>query len=469
MSAGAETWSVGSPKGSAAMRFTSVPTVLASLALVLGCAAGADVPRPPVNESDWVARTALYEVFVRDFSDEGTLQGLRDGLERIETVGAEVVWLMPIHPIGEVERKGPLGSPYSVTDYRAIHPDFGDAEDFRALVRAVHDRGMKLILDWVPNHTAWDHGWVTQNPDWYARDESGAMTVPRDESGDLTDWTDVVELDYGNPDLRRAMIDAMRYWLEEFDVDGFRVDVAGMVPDDFWREAIPELRAAGADLLLAEWGDPRMHDLGFDLTYPWGSYHRLKEAWEGGAASAFITEELDELATLPEGGLRMRFTTNHDETAWDAPPVTLFGGAAGARAAFVAMALLPGPPLIYNGQEVESPQELGLFVREPIEWDQPAADEARAFYRRVIDLSRTHDALALGELQAVHTDAPDDIIAYRRGENVIVLVNARARPVTVTVHDAELDGARDLLNGGTRAAGPVEMAAHGAVVLELSR
>jgi glycosidase len=211
-----------------------------------------------------------------------------------------------------------------------------------------------------------------------------------------------------------------------------------------------------------------MHDLGFDLTYPWGSYHRLKEAWRGGPASEFIAAEIAELADMPAGGLRMRFTTNHDETAWDEPPVTLFGGSAGARAAFVAMALLPGPPLIYNGQEVESPQTLGLFVRDPVEWNQPGADAARAFYRSVIELSRSHHDLALGTLYPVATGADADIIAYRRGD-VVVLVNARDRPIRFTVHGIDLEGARDLLHGTTHAGGPVDLAAYNTAVLELRR
>jgi glycosidase len=452
------------------MRFRPFLALLATLAVTVSCAVAPPIHGPSLahDRYEFTARTALYEVFVRDFSPEGNFQGLVDGLDRIEAVGAEVVWLMPIHPIGEIDRKGPQGSPYSVTDYRGIHPDFGDEEDFRALVRAVQARGMKLILDWVANHTAWDHEWVTRYPERYARDEAGAMTVPRDEDGDLTDWTDVVELDYGNPDLRRAMIAEMLYWIEEFGIDGFRVDVAGMVPDDFWREAIPRLRAVRPLLLLAEWGDPRMHAVGFDLTYPWGSYHRLKEVWRGEPAAGFVDAEIQELATLPEGGLRMRFTTNHDETAWDEPPVLLFGGPAGARAAFVAMALLPGPPLIYNGQEVESPQELGLFVREPIEWDQPGADDARAFYRHVIHLSRTHDDLALAPLAAVQTDASDDVIAYRRG-NVVVVVNARDGPVRVTLVDVDLAGGRDLLTGRTAQPGALPLPPYGTLVVELTR
>jgi glycosidase len=227
-------------------------------------------------------------------------------------------------------------------------------------------------------------------------------------------------------------------------------------------------------LLLAEWGDPRMHGLGFDLTYPWGSYHRLKEVWRGAPASAFVASELEELAGLPEGGFRMRFTTNHDETAWDEPPVSLFGGVAGARAAFVAMALLPGPPLVYNGQEVESPQVLGLFGREPVRWDQPGGDEARTFYRRVIQLSRDHPELATAPVLMVATDAPDDVIAYRRGD-VVVLVNARPTAVRVTPTDpttgdpVPLHGARELLSSSALAAGPVELEGYGAAVVEIRR
>lgn len=445
-------------------------TLLTALALVLvpACSPDTEPVETAAPDTDLAARTALYEVFVRDFSPEGDFQGLIAGLDRIQSVGAEVVWLMPIYPIGEAERKGTLGSPYSVRDYRGINPRFGTAADLRELVDSVHARDMMLILDWVPNHTAWDHHWIEEHPEYYARNEAGEMTVPRDLEGNLTDWTDVVELDYSNPDLRRAMIDAMKYWVTEFDVDGFRVDVAGHIPAEFYREAIPELREASDSrlLMLAEWGELWLHDVGFELTYPWSSYHRLKQVWAGNPAVEFVGEEIEELAGMPEGGYRMRMTTNHDETAWDEPPVTLFGGSAGARAAFVAMALLPGPPLLYNGQAVESPQELPLFEREPVEWDQPGADEARAFYRQVIDLSKTHPALNAGDLQLVYTDAENDVIAYSR-DNVVVLVNARDQPVTVTVDALDLDGATDLLSGAGQEGNTVELDAYGFAVLEL--
>ena len=452
------------------MRLPFVRSLLALLVLTAACSAGptSDVRGPDLADRPaFAAQTALYEVFVRDFSPEGTFRGVIRGLDRIEATGVEVIWLMPIHPVGELERKGPLGSSYSVRDHRAVNPEYGTKEDFRALVEAVHARGMKLILDWVPNHTAWDHVWMAEHPEFYARNEAGEMTHPRDLGGNLTDWTDVAELEYDHPGLRAAMIDAMRYWVEEFDIDGFRVDVAGFIPPDFYREAIPALRAVRPLLMLAEWDEPWLHEVGFDLTYPWSSYHRLKQVWEGERAADFVAVELEELARIPAGGLRMRMTTNHDETAWDEPPIALFGGAAGARAAFVAMALLPGPPLLYNGQEVESPQALGLFVKEAIEWNQPGAADARAFYRHVIDLSRTHPALTSGGLTQVETDAEADVIAYRRGD-VVVLVNARRDPVEATVRGVSVDGRRDLLYGTTQRGQTVRLAGYGAVVLDVA-
>ncbi|MFW6330773.1 MAG: alpha-amylase family glycosyl hydrolase, partial [Gemmatimonadota bacterium] len=275
-------------------------------------------------------------------------------------------------------------------------------------------------------------------------------------------------LDYSSPALRRAMTDAMKYWLTEFGIDGFRVDVAGFIPADFYGELIPELRAAREEpiLMLAEWGELWLHEVGFDLTYPWSSYHRLKQVWEGQPAVTFVGEEIEELADMPEGGYRMRMTTNHDETAWDAPPVELFNGSDGARAAFVAMALLPGPPLLYNGQAVESPQVLGLFDKEPVDWDQPGAEEARAFYRHVIELSKTHPSFVGDELQLVVTDAEDDVIAYRRGTTV-VLVNARPDPLTVTLSDIDLTGAADLLGAGHATGPTVELGGYGRRIYEL--
>lgn len=444
------------------MRY-QLSAALACLSLAAAHSAGA---QSSVEPNGWVSRSAIYEVFVRDFSPTGDLRGVTRRLDRIQAAGADVVWLMPIYPVGVLNRKEPLGSPYSVSDYRAINPAFGTAADFRALVTAVHARGMKIILDWVPNHTSWDNVWVREHPDFYVRSERGELTVPRDDKGKLTDWTDVAQLDYRNTALRREMIAAMQHWLTEFGIDGFRVDVAGFVPDDFWREAVPALRATVPRpiLLLAEWGELKMHQFGFDLTYAWDSYGTLKAVWKGAPADSLIGRELAELAGMPAGGMRLRFSTNHDETAWDKPPVTLFGGAAGARAAFVAMALLPGRPLLYNGQEVESPQTLRLFYRDPVAWNQPRAAEARAFYRRVMGLVRTDPALVSGDFRAAATTAPADVIAYRRGD-ALVLVNARPRKTPVQVTGFTVDGARDLLSNRVQRGPTVSLPAYGAVVL----
>lgn len=452
------------------MRF---PTRLLTIAACLALACKpAPAPAPPVSapllapDTSWVARSVLYELFVRDFSPGGDLRGVIGGLDRVAASGANTIWLMPIHPIGVVERKGTLGSPYASRDYYAINPDFGTAEDFRALVDAVHARGMRLIIDWVPNHTAPDAVWVTDHPDFHARDSTGAVMEPRNEAGQPTGWTDVAQLDYGNPAMRQAMIEAMRHWLVEYDIDGFRVDVAGFVPDSFWIEALPALRSAVPRpiLLLAEWGDAKMHGFGFDLTYGWEGYSRLKQVWDTASAGAFVAAEVADAQALPPGGMRLRFTTNHDETAWDEPPLELFGGSAGARAAFVAMALLPGRPLLYNGQEVESPVRLRLFERDTIAWDNPGADSSRAFYRKVLDLMGRHPGLAGRSIAAVTTNAPRDVIAYRRGD-VVVLVNPRVRELAFSVTGEDLKGMVDALSGRTMEGEQVTLPPHGALVL----
>ncbi len=446
-------------------------TVVACLALTAGycsvVSAAAAPQRSAAPDTGWVARSAIYEVNVRDFSPGGNLKGVTAGLERIQAAGADVVWLMPIYPVGVLERKGPLGSPYAVRDYYAIDSAFGTPADLRALVRAAHARGMKVIIDWVPDHTAPDNSWVREHPDYYYRDSLGRPAVPRDLQGKPTDWTDVVQLDYRNPAMRSAMIAAMRHWLVDFDLDGFRQDVAHFIPADFWREANAGLRSAVRHpiLLLAEAGELEMHRVGFDLTYAWDTYSRLKAVWRGAAADSFVRAELADMQAMPPGGMRMRFTTNHDETAWDRPPVTLFGGPAGARGAFVAMALLPGRPLLYDGQEVESPQKLGLFERETVEWDQPCAAPTRAFYQRVVRLARTDPAFRGGDFGEVATSAPADVIAYRRG-SALVLVNPRAREQRVEVTGLEVSGARDLLSGRMQRGDTVTLRVYGALVLQ---
>ncbi len=442
--------------------------LLAALFIFAGCR---KAPRQIADQDSaisWMARPALYEVFVRDFSPQGNFAGVQDGLDRIEATGANVIWLMPIYPLGQINKKGSIGSPYAVADYRGINPDFGTAAELHRLIDAAHEHNMKVILDFVANHTAWDHVWMRDHADRYTHDANGKISVPLDNDGKLTNWTDAADLNYNNPDTRQAMIADMRYWLESFNVDGFRMDVAGFVPDDFWREAIAQLRPVKSILMLAEAGEPKMHSDGFDLTYGWDAYGGLKEVWKGKPAAEWVSHQVQDIASLPNNGRRLRFITNHDETASDQPPVILFGGSPGARAAFVAITLLPGVPLLYNGEEVESPQKLPLFEKEVVAWDQPNAATTRTFYDKLIHLERTHPAFAGRDLTPVATDAPNDVIAYQRG-NIVVLVNTRPHPVAVLASAVGLRGARDLLSDNVQQSDTVALGSYGVMVLELKR
>ncbi|MDX1531043.1 MAG: alpha-amylase family glycosyl hydrolase [Rhodothermales bacterium] len=397
-------------------------------AVLTGCARrpAVEAPPPPAR----VEANVLYEVFVRDFTPEGTFRAMIPRLDTVRAMGVNTIWLMPIHPVGVERRKGELGSPYAIQDYFAVNPRFGTEDDFRALVDAAHERGLRVLIDLVANHTAWDNAWVTEHPDWYTKDSTGAITHPPG-----TDWTDVADLDYSNPAVWEAMREAMRYWVEEFDIDGYRCDVAELVPLDFWAEAIAELRQIKPVLMLAEGADPALYDVGFDLTYAWDTYAALKEVWDG-LPTGQLYEALEaEREAYDPADARLRFTTNHDETAWDAPPVVLFDGLDGARAASVVAITLPGVPLLYNGQEVGSEQRLPLFEQMAIEWDQNP--EMRRFYDALLALRAESPALQYGALEPIDTAGPDVIAYYRMeaGEEALVLVNARDRAVEATLPD----------------------------------
>jgi len=405
-----------------------------------------------VGEPAWVEDAVVYEVFIPDASKEGTFRGLIDRLGEIEEMGVTTLWLMPIHPIGEKRRKdeiGPLGSPYSIRDYYGVNPNYGTKEDFRALVDSVHARDMHLILDLVANHTAWDHPWLTQNPEIYTSGPMNGFTVPVMD-GDTTDWTDVVDLDYEHPQTRQSMIDIMQYWVREFDVDGYRCDVAGAVPRDFWNAAIDSVEKIKPVLMLAEDADPAMHDVGFDYTYAWPYYAQLKEVWAEDRPVSSLTNQVATTRTnLPPAAERLRFTTNHDESMWDATPPELFGGIEGSKAAFVLSSTLPGVPLLYNGQELGVKDTVSFFARTKYEWSE--SRPIRSFYRTFITLYRNHPALQGGEL-TVHTPDATDVLVYSRtedGREILIAVNVRGSEKTVGLPDAYRDAALvDAVNGG---------------------
>ena len=360
---------------------------------------------------DWVRDAVVYEVYLRSFSPEGTFRGLRERLDDLRQLGVTVIWLMPIHPIGRERRKGTLGCPYSISDYYGINPEHGTLDDFKSLLAAVHDRGMRLVIDLVINHTAWDHPFVRQHPDWYARDGQGRIRPP------LDDWTDVAQLDYSAADLRSSMTEMMLHWLRDVGVDGFRCDVAGMIPLDFWNDVRPTLDIPSPVLMLAEDDQPAAHVHAFDLTYDWWTYQALGRLRAGRLSPKSIVAILaNEEFDYPAGSLRVRFSSNHDLCAWHRPAIERYGPEAAAAAAVLTFAL-PGVPLIYNGQEIGNPTCLPLFERVPIDWRPLPDADLRGLYGRLARLRRDHPALRRGSAEVLGcSDNPQILVIRRRWE-----------------------------------------------------
>lgn len=367
---------------------------LVLLVLLSGCGEGCvEPPDPPAAPQVSLEEMILYEVFVRDFSEAGTFKALEGRLDELVDLGVNALWLMPIHPNGEVNAIGTYGSPYAVRDYTDVHPDFGSMGDFRDLVSACHVRGMRILIDWVPNHTAWDHPWISAHPDWYTQDAQGNIVHPPG-----TNWQDVADLNYSSGALRAAMLDAMRFWIAEVGIDGFRCDYAEGLPQDFWEQAVAEMQAINPGVvMLAEGAAPWLHDAGMNMTYSWDGYGALRSVFVDGAAAHTLQISYEgEAAWLGPLDRRLRFSTNHDETSWDAPPPTLYGGQDAARCAQAIATFLPGTPLVYNGQEVGSTQVLNLFERIPIDWS--THPEMRPWMSALLHARQSHPALLHGDL-----------------------------------------------------------------------
>lgn len=406
---------------------------VAIAALIAGPAIGqapdvAGLPARPVPA--WVRDGVIYEVFPRAFSAQGNLAGVTARLAELRSLGVTILWLMPIHPIGQERRKGTLGSPYAVRDYEAVNPDYGTKDDLKRLVSEAHLRGLKVILDVVLNHTAWDSVLMKQ-PELYTRDARGRIVPP------LPDWSDVADLDYGNPRLREYMIGMLKRWMREADLDGFRCDVAGMVPTDFWERARAELEALKPDiLLLAEAHEPELLVKAFDLDYDWPLLHALDDVIAKGAPASRLREvREDERARFPRGALHMRFTDNHDERR----AIARYGERpALAAAAFVFT--LDGVPMLYNGMEVGDTTESGapaLFESVPVLW--PIAERRPEFprvFRDLIALRRSHPALRSDALEWLRNSDEGRVASYLRrasGEELLVAINLSNRPWTGVV------------------------------------
>ncbi|MCA1817658.1 MAG: alpha-amylase, partial [Acidobacteria bacterium] len=342
-----------------------------------------DYAKEPARPSrEWVRDGVIYEIFPRVFSPQGTLAGVTARLDDLKTLGVNILWLMPIHPVGRERAKGTVGSPYAVRDYYAVNPDYGTKEDLHTLVREAHRRGLKVIIDIVANHTAWDSV-MMQTPAFYTHDATGRIIPP------VPDWADVADLNYDNPRLRAYMLDVLKYWLREFDLDGFRCDVAGMVPTDFWEQARAELEKIKPDIvMLAEAYEPALLAKAFDLDYAWPLHSALTDVLQGRApATALRAAWTQEQATFERGALHMRFSDNHDERR----AIARFGEE-GALAASALMFTLDGVPMLYNGMEVGDTAESGapaLFERIPILWQiAERRPEFPRFYRQLIALRK---------------------------------------------------------------------------------
>ncbi|RQV98414.1 MAG: alpha-amylase, partial [Calditrichaeota bacterium] len=342
---------------------------------------------------DWARKGVLYEVFPRVFSEEGTFKGIETRLDYIEQLGVDVIWLMPIFPIGEKGRKGTMGSPYAVKDFRSVNPDYGTEEDFRDLVHAIHSRGMKIILGMVPNHGANDNILTETHPEWFMRNEKGEFIRENE------DWSDVIDFDYSNPGLREYMTETLIYWIEKFDIDGYRCDVAGMVPNDFWKSALSRLREIKPDVyLLAEWEDPEIVLAGFDSDYGWSEYHILRSIREGKDRTSSIIRRIEEKENkYPHNALIMRFLENHDELR----SMKRFGTIA-IEAYATILFTLPGIPLIYAGQEIGETVKPPLFEKSVLNWTN--RDEALLeLYRELIHMRKEWPCFSEGTFMQLPT------------------------------------------------------------------
>lgn len=382
----------------------------------------------------------MYEVNLRAFSNTGDLQGVINKLDHLQSLHVNVIWLMPIHPIGTVNS---VNSPYSVRDYKVVSSEYGDLNTLRALTDAAHARGMAVVMDWVANHTAWDHPWMS-NTSWYTQDANGNVIVPPG-----TNWADVADLNFDNTDMRGAMIDAMRYWVLQANVDGFRCDYADGVPADFWTEAIASLRSIPNRqlVMLAEGARIDHYTSGFDMTFAWDYYTQLKNVFTGQPAFTINATNSNEYMEVPAGKHKLRFTTNHDQSAWEATPPTLFGGVEGATAATVAHVFMHGVPLIYTGQEVGRVATVPFFSNSSIDWSANASMLSK--YREIYGIYDNLEVARRGNL-TLHS-ANDAIIIEKElnGEHLLVVVNVRNTPVSVPMPSSLLNTAWSAAITGT--------------------
>ena len=371
----------------------------------------------------------MYEVNMRAFSQTGDFKSVQARLDSVKQLGINVLWLMPIHPVGQLKSVGQLGSPYSVQNYTEVNPEFGTLADLQTLVKEAHNKGISVIIDWVANHTAWDNPWIAKNPEWYTRDGVGNILIPAG-----TNWQDVADLNFDNAAMRLEMIRSMKYWILRANIDGFRCDAADLIPYDFWKQALDTLTNMPNRklILLAEGNRANHFQSGFQMNYGWDFFNAEKAVYKNGqAASSLFTTHKSEYGNTPTNAFKLRFTTNHDESAWDDTQINLFGNARGAMGAFVISSYLGGVPLIYNGQEVGRADKTPFFSKSAISWTANAAYLAE--YKQVMGFRQANAVAKEGTLE---TFDDSDVLVFKKKLNmqeVLVLVNTRNAAKTYTL------------------------------------
>ena len=439
-----------------AFRILTTAAIVGAVALLPSLPAMAEVPAP-----DWVSNAVIYEANLRQGTSERNLKGLQKELPRLKDLGIDIIWLMPIHPISEKNRKGELGSYYAVKDYKAVNPEFGTFEDLKEFVQVAHDNDIKVILDEVCNHTGADNAWVTEHPEYYAKDADGNFISP-------FDWTDVYKLDYSNPDTRAAMTDALKFWVEEADIDGYRMDVAFQVPTDYWEEVIPQLRAIKPVFMLAEASEPSLLVNAFNADYAWP----MKDVFNAIAATQGVNEyAVRENKTYPPtpataifdllkkqekeypaGAIHMNMVTNHDLNSWEGTEFERYGK--GLEAFAVLSYTLPGMPMMYTGQEVGFNHPFEFFVQDPVIPDY-TANYYTTVYEMLNSLKANHPALNVNNPEGEMTQYPavsQDVVAFSRtapGDQVVVIANLSSQATELTFPDLSpnLDGMVNYFTG----------------------
>ncbi|MFU8813242.1 MAG: alpha-amylase family glycosyl hydrolase [Balneolaceae bacterium] len=390
------------------------------------------------SHPDWSKNATIYEVNIRQYTPEGTFEAFAEHLSRLKKMGVDILWLMPIHPIGIKNRKGSLGSYYAVRDYLEVNPEFGTAHDFRSLVEKIHEMGMYVILDWVANHSAWDNPLTESNPEWYTRTKSGEF-----QPTPWYDWDDIIDFDYTQPGLRRYMEQAMVHWVKEYNVDGFRCDVAGFVPIDFWEQMRRTLDTIKPVFMLAEWESRDLHHRAFDMTYGWSFYDALISLIKKKEGMATLYEYLaHDVSTFPRGGYRMLFTENHDKNSWDGTQYSNFGE--GLPAATVLACTANGMPLVYSGQEAGLDRSLAFFEKDQIEWKE---HPNRELYAKLFALKKRNRALWNGEhggvMVRILNNKMDQVLSFARetdSRTVMVVINFSEHPADVQLRTDDYTG-----------------------------